>query len=218
MGLLENIKSVNSYRRHEKADNNEHGAEFKDVPKTETKDEFLLVHKDAPFIDTVRKKYSTLFNGTHYAVPYNANRATRLSGYLKHGDLDERSSIGQMLGVHHADLIPYVSTSVVPHSYSENDHYALLDVPLDMTKDVVGKAKKSNKGTYFVKIPKELHDKFNSTGFFENLKIGKMVNKKRANDLILYMNGIDPTKTNTGKMKIEVTHTYSPEQIKKMKG
>ncbi len=213
MNLLDSLKEQRTTYNWNKKPTDYHGVEMKDV--RDSKDEYLLVHKDAPFdvsSDAVH------FNGTHYAIPTTAGTVNAVNGYTPHVRLDTQIRLANKYSTSRSEIEKYISTSVVPHEYSKPDHYAILDVPMDMEKDVQGIAKRSNRGTYFLKIPKELHDKFQSEAFYENGKIKRTPNRNRGANLILFSNGIDANKTNNARMRIEVSQTYTPEQISKMKG
>lgn len=108
-----------------------------------------------------------------------------------------------------------VNASHLPHVDNDTSHYALLDVPMDMENDVKlnPAISKSKKGTYFVKIPKSLHDSYQESKKF----LGKAKGINRGEMLILRRAGIDPLKTNRARMRIEVSNTMSPEQIEQLR-
>lgn len=190
----------------------------------EPKNSFLVFKSDVPFRDKLLAKDVIVNDDNTIALPTTDHMADAVNGVANEYDNGiAHGVIAKHFGSNVAEVKKYlIKASTTPKIEAVKDHYAIIDAPFDMEKDLIKNKNvmKSNKGTYYTKIPKSHHDAYQShLGYDANGKRIKIeATYNRGNNLILQSIGLDPYKTNNGKMRITVQQTYTPEQIKKMKG
>lgn len=199
-----------------KKDEIEHGKELKDVV---VKDEYLLF-KDPPFKHELLKKTD---NGL-YAISVSKGTVNSIKDYGIESKLDVEHKLANFFKTDRKTILKhFVGASPFKHQIGlDKTHYAILDIPLDMVNKIAHNPNviKSNKGTYYTKIPKELHDFFQSHlryGADGKVTKGSVMNN-RGSDWILHGIGIDHRMKNNANMYVFVKNTFSPEDIKRMKG
>ena len=187
-----------------------------DIPDTPSKSEYLIFDKNIPdeLKTSLLAKNSKIAPSGEIALPVSANVVDNIHHSSSNMLLQKQKLAAHLKTT--TDLIDkhLIGSSTVPYHDEDKSHYALLDAPIDTEKEFAGNKNvfRSNKGTYFVKTSKALHDMYQ-----KEKGIGARRLASRSHVLILRNAGIDPYKANKGGMRVDISKTLSPEDIERMK-